>query len=261
MHRIWVDGTEDGRVRGDDPGLLLGLTVFETLRTYDNAPFRLPQHVQRLVGSAAQLGIAIPPVEAVVSEMQATLALVAGEDCRLRYTVTAGGHRIVDVQTVDRDRIGAPVRVGRLKWEPPQWLPGVVKHGSRAGWIVAAQQQGVDEVLLVDGQGCILEANRSNVFAVQGGVVCTPPLDERFLEGVTRGALLEAARDAGLDIVERSLPADASYDELYVSSTLKELAPVVGWAGATEPMAGPVGQALHQAFHALVAREVSRAHG
>jgi len=261
MRRIWVDGEENGRVRGDDPGLLLGLTVFETLRTYNGTPFRLQQHLDRLVGSANQLNITIPEKAVLTAEIQAVLEHTADADYRLRYTVTAGGHRIVDIQPIDTARIGAPIRVGRLAWDPPEWLPGVVKHGSRASWIVAAQQQGVDEVFLVDGAGYILEANRSNVFAVQDGVLCTPPLDDRFLEGVTRGALLEAAGEAGIPVEERPLHVDTPFDELYLSSTLKELAPVSGWGPRGGPMDGPLGLKLHQAFQEFVAREVSRARG
>ena len=40
--RVWVDGVEGAGIPGTDPGLLLGLTVFDTLRTYQGVPF--PQH-------------------------------------------------------------------------------------------------------------------------------------------------------------------------------------------------------------------------
>jgi branched-chain amino acid aminotransferase len=261
VHRIWVNGVEDGGVPGDDPGLLLGLTVFETVRTYGGVPFRLQQHVDRLVESGRQMGIALPTNGEITSEIQSYIGHAQGEDVRVRYTVTDGGQRIVDCHTVDSSGVGAPIRLGRLDWDPPEWLPGVVKHGSRASWIVAARQQEVDEVLLVDRHGFMLEANRSNVFAVVDGVVWTPPLDDRFLAGVTRGALLDAAHGASLPIEERSLPFEGDYDEFYVSSSLKELAPVVWCCGREGPGAGPVGRRLHDAFRALVASEVGHSRG
>jgi branched-subunit amino acid aminotransferase/4-amino-4-deoxychorismate lyase len=188
MKRVLVDGDEAKGIPGDDPGLLLGLTAFETLRTYGTHPFRLEAHLDRLEASAARLDIQVPRA-LVEREIQAHLA----EDVRIRYTLTAGGHRILDVAPIPQHRIGAPVTVGSVRWDPPEWLPGVVKHGSRAAWIVAARRMGVDEVLLVDAGSNILEANQSNVFAVVGGTLCTPPLDGRFLAGITRGALIEAA--------------------------------------------------------------------
>ena len=259
MHRIWVNGVEDGGVPGDDPGLLLGLTVFETVRTYGGQPFRLMQHVDRLMASGEQMGIALPSRQAIVDDFESCFRAAGTSDVRVRYTVTDGGQRIVDCHDVDVRRIGAPIRLGRLDWDPPEWLPGVVKHGSRASWIVAARQQEVDEVFLVDRNGFILEANRSNVFAVVQGVIWTPPLDDRFLEGVTRGALLEAAQRHELPYEERPLPFEGEYDEFYVSSSLKELAPVVWCCGREGPGAGPVGERLHQAFRALVTEETGLA--
>jgi len=78
------------------------------------------------------------------------------------------------------------------------------------------------------------------------------------LDGVTRAALLEAGSEAGLVCHEVQLDAYAEYEELYLASTLKELAPVTQLDGAPGPGAGPVGARLHSAFRALVARETSR---
>lgn len=250
-HRLLVDGVEGAGIPGDDPGLLLGLTAFETLRCYGRAIFRLGRHVERLVHSAAELEIPCPERAAIAEEIGA----VASENARIRYTLTAGGHRVVDVAPHDLGMVGRSMRVATLYWEPPAFLPGAVKHGSRAAWLIAARKLGVDEVVLVDGGGFVLEASRSNVVAVVDGVLVTPPLDGRFLEGVTRGALLDAARQAGLELQEAPLHADTPLDELYLSSTLKELAPVVAWDGRPAPGAGPMGLALHAAFRALVARE------
>ncbi len=50
-----------------------------------------------------------------------------------------------------------------------------------------------EHLLIVDANGDVLETDRSNVFAVLGGVLHTPPLDGRFLPGVTRAAILRLA--------------------------------------------------------------------
>jgi len=258
MGIITVNGKVTNTIPANDPGLLLGLSVFETVRTYEGKIFRLEPHLRRLQGSAAQMKIELPDFEDLIKEVREVLALDdARNEVRIRYTITAGGQRILDVQDVDTTRIGTPIRVGRLDWDPPEWLPGLVKHGSRAAWILSARQQAVDEVLLVDSSDCILEANRSNVFAVVDGAVWTPAYDRRFLPGVTRSALIEAAEFAEIPLEERPLPFDRAYDEFYVSSTLKELAPVIEICGQTTPGWGPVGRRLYESFHDLVAKEIS----
>jgi branched-subunit amino acid aminotransferase/4-amino-4-deoxychorismate lyase len=146
-----------------------------------------------------------------------------------------------------------------VEWEPTAWLDGRVKHGSRAVTEVARRKAGVDEVLWVGRDGCLTEGGRSSVFGVVDGVMITPPDDGRILPGITRQALLDAGREAGIPVTEGPLRADAPFTELYASSTLKELAPIVELNGRPAPGGGPLGERLVQAFHALVARECSAA--
>ena len=252
MERILrVNGADCGVIPADDPGLLLGLTVFETVRCYDGVPFRMGAHLDRLEASVLAMGM--PPLERdrVHGEMMAACR----DNWRVRYTITAGGAHILDAAPIDADRVGAPVTAARMEWAHPPGLPGFVKHGSRAGWMLTAERLGVDEVILVAADGGILEANRSSVFAVLDGEVVTPRLGGQILEGVTRGALLEAARQAGLPCREGRVDSAGPFDELYLASTLKELAPVASLDGVEGPGAGGVGRTLHKAFQELVASE------
>jgi branched-chain amino acid aminotransferase len=250
---VWVDGVLDGGVPGDDPGLLLGMTVFETLRTYAGVPFRLGPHIDRLLASAEALRIKAPTAKEISSEIMA----VCVGDVSLRYTLTGGGHKILQRAPISPGTVGRTMRVGAMTWINPLSLPGAVKHGCRAAWILAAKQRGVDEVLLIDERDNILEANRSNVFAVVDGNLWTPPLDGRQLAGVTREALLEAAADVGLEVREATLPLKTTFQELYLASTLKELAPVVELEGQALPQGGPVGRRLYDSFRGLVLRETA----
>lgn len=249
--QVFVNGVLDAGLPGDDPGFTRGLNVFDTLRTYGGTPFRLGPHLDRLELSAAALGIPFPGRAVLHEEI---LGVSAGDRC-VRVALTAGGNRVLTWTPIDPARVGGPVRVASVISQPNPYLPGHVKHGSRAGWVLAARRLEVDEVVFVNPEGNILEANRSNVFAVVDGIVRTPPLGGN-LQGVTRGAILEAARDADLDVSEDPLPLVTEFDELYLSSTLKELAPVER-LDDREIGAGPVGARLHAAFRALVTRECS----
>ena len=249
--QIWVDGVLDGAIPGDDPGILLGLTVFETLRTYDGQPFRLTQHLDRLMASIEALEIKSPSRDEIEQEI---LSVCEG-NVYVRYTLTGGGRRILHRRAIDESRIGRKMKVARMAWQNPVSLPGAVKHGCRAAWVLAARHSNADEVLLIDPSGDILEASRSNVFAVVDGVMCTPPLDGRQLAGVTREAMLEAARQDGLLIREQPISNQSHFEEFYLASTLKELAPVVSIDGESCNGAGPQGRRLQQAFRRLVQSE------
>ena len=135
---------------------------------------------------------------------------------------------------------------------PPPWLDGTVKHVSRAYSRTAVRDAGVDEVIWIDSDGCLLEGTRSNVFAVRDGVLLTPPLDGRILAGVTREALLDAADDAGIPVQLRPMHKGEALDELYASSTLKELTGIDELDGVDAPGAGPIGQTVMAAFRSAI---------
>jgi len=249
---VLLDGAPSPDGRGliplDDPALTLGMAVFETLRTYDRRPFGVDTHLERLAASARFCGV--PWTDATVGALREELATVAAAipgESKLNVLLTAGGRRIVRAEDLDLSRAGAPVRVVTRPWIPSPWLPGRVKHTSRMAWVLAARQAGVDEVLWVAPDGGWTEANRSNVFVVRGGALCTPPDDGRILQGVTRDAMLAAARAIGVPVREAPVPAGPC-EELYLCSTLKELAPVVEIDGYPGPGAGKVGAAVLSAF-------------
>jgi len=246
MPTLLVDGAPATHVAlaPDDAALWTGHAVFETLRTYARRPFRLDVHLDRLDASARWMGLASVDRDVVTAEIATVTADIAGE-AKVNVLLTAGGRRVVKAEPLDRSRVGAPLRIVTRPWTPTPWLPGRVKHTSRAGWTLAAR--GADEVLWVDPSGCWTEANRSNVFVVRDGVLLTPPDDGSILQGVTRDCLCEAARAVGITIVEGPVRAGPC-DELYLCSTLKELAPVVEVDGVARPAGGPVGARLAVAF-------------
>lgn len=253
---VIADGqlSPDGSVRldADDPGLLSGLGVFETMRTYGGQIFRLDAHLGRLEAGAAHLGA--PFAEGLIrAEIDQALAAFQWGEANLRVTLSLSGRRLVRAAPLRAHQGSA--RCVTVFAEPNAALPAWIKHTSRAAAALAARIEGVTEPLWVDRDGLLLEGANSNVIGVMRGALVTPPLDGRILAGVTREALLEVARGLGLSVVEAPMPADAPFDELYVCSTLRELQPVVELDGRIAPGAGPVGAATRAGFEALVAAE------
>lgn len=243
---VVVDGIVGGCLPADDPGLLLGLSVFETLRSYGARPFRLGAHLRRLADSAERMGLPFPGEQVLREELLEHL----GEDQIIRLTLTQGGHRVLQLRPVDPGYAGRPVALASCRH---LGLWGQVKHGSRAPLVLEARARGVPELLLLDEAGLILEASNSNVFGVVEGRLRTPVLDGRVLPGITRQAALEAAEQAGLPLDQGPLPVGGP---LWLSSSLKELAPVSELDG--RPLPGhPLGERLRLALRALIARETA----
>lgn len=240
---IWVNGKKNGSFDPSDPGLTRGMTVFETLRTYGGQPFAVDAHLNRLAESASAMGVPFPELDLLRTEIHAASA----DGVWIRISLTLGGQRVVESKPLDVSKVGRPVRCATLLNPPPVDLPGFIKHCSRASWNLAVKRMGVEEVVFVDHDRCILEANRSNVLGVIAGVVHTPPLDGRILAGVTRQAMLDCAQSIGIAVSEEPLPLDSPFDELYLCSTLKELAPIQ-WLDDRSIGGGPIGASILERF-------------
>jgi branched-subunit amino acid aminotransferase/4-amino-4-deoxychorismate lyase len=247
----WVNDQLDGAFDPRDPGLLSGLSIFETMRTYGTHIFRLRHHHERLVHSAQALSIEPP----TLAQFTQRLRSKAAPNVTLRYLLTGGGQEVIYRQSLNLNDVGRTIKLGAITVLDSPTLPGDVKHGSRAEWVLAAQQQGVDEVLLCSPSDEILEANRSAFLAVSNGTIRLTPLDKKRLKSVTLGAVLDAISPLNLSVKSAPIFRSDHFDEAYVVSTLKGISPVSSIEGRPISTAGPVGRQIQAAFKALVKAE------
>lgn len=93
-----------------------------------------------------------------------------------------------------------------------------------------ARRSGFDEAILLDEDGHVAEGATCNLFIVRQGKLITPPVTDNVLEGITRDCVMTlAARELGVDIIERSIDRSELYvsDELFLTGTAVGVAPVV----------------------------------
>lgn len=242
-----VDGVvmraEEATVPATDPGLLLGWTVFETLALPADAA-RIDAHLARLQASAAHMLVPFPGEASLRSDLARVAAAMPA--ARVRVTLTRGGHRVIVATLPDPTRWGHVVRCVRGPHRDEPFVGGRPKHGSRAAWAVAVARSGVDDVMLVDGDGRFTEATTAGIVAVCGGVVFTAPDDGRVLPSTTVAEVVAAAEAEGVPVVRQGAPAAGPWDGLYLASATRGLAPVVSLDGVALPVGEPVGLALHR---------------
>jgi len=244
--RAVVDGTavplEQAVIPVTDPGFTLGYTVFETFAW--PVPGTLAPHWRRLRRSAALAGMSCP-VDEVLSSDVAALGLTEGS-WRVRMTLTGAGRRVVVATPLDRSRRFAPVRVITRRAPEHVFMPGEVKHGSRAGWHAAVKASGVDDILMVDAEGRFTEGTTCGVLAVVDGVLLTAPHDGRILRSTTVSRLLGHAERLQIPVRRQGARWDGPLDALYVASSTRSIAPVVELNGAALPGWDPIGRRLMQ---------------
>ena len=108
-----------------------------------------------------------------------------------------------------------------------------------------------EQLLIQDAGGDVLETDRASVFAVINGSLQTPPADGRILPGVTRAAVLKAARLNGIQVttgaITRAQLAGAS--EVFVTNAVRGVMPVHAIADSPVTRApGPVATLLAAAL-------------
>ena len=125
----------------------------------------------------------------------------------------------------------------------------------------AAYRAGAEEALMCNYRGELTECSQANFFMVRGGAALTPKSEAGLLEGVTRAFIFELGRELGIDVREETLlPKDLeTADEMFITSTTRELCPVVNVDGRTvgSGKPGPVTKKLLERYQAR-AQELTR---
>jgi branched-chain amino acid aminotransferase len=120
------------------------------------------------------------------------------------------------------------------------------------------QSRGFDEAILLNERGEVAECTSANIFIANGSQVWTPPLGSGCLPGITREVLLGEIHQPGIAIGEKTLmPADVeSADEVFITSTTRNLLPVLQIEEKKLGRTERARQALDRAFSEFVKRYV-----
>lgn len=257
------------RVPIEDRGLQFADGVYEVVRYYDGRPFRMQQHLARLVRSADGIELPLPPIEEIRQAMDALVEKQGLRDATVYLQITRGtaprAHGLVanpapTVIAIAREahsvRPRPTLRVVTVSDD--RWARCYLKTTALLPNALArerARRLGADDGIFVR-DGFVMEATASNVFVVHNGRLLTPPLTNYILAGITREAVIELAHGEGIAVSEEPISAHLLYqaDEIFLSGTNSELGPIVAVDGRTvgEGRPGPIFNRLIAAFDAAV---------
>ena len=118
-----------------------------------------------------------------------------------------------------------------------------------------AKARGCDDAWLVeDGPSgpVVTEGTSNNAYIVKGGSIVTRALSNDILHGITRAAVLRFAREAQMNVEERSFTVDEARaaDEAFITSASAFVMPVVEIDGAAvgDGRPGPVARRLREIY-------------
>ena len=124
---------------------------------------------------------------------------------------------------------------------------------------IEGMKAGCIEAMMLNQKGEVAECTGDNIFIVRDGVLMTPPNDAGILEGITREAVMELARQSDREVRETALTRHDVYiaDECFLTGTAAEVIPVVKLDGRRigEGTPGPITRDLDRSASTVCARE------
>ncbi|MEZ6196474.1 MAG: aminotransferase class IV [Planctomycetota bacterium] len=248
----------------DEPFFAHGHGLFETIRVHRGKPCFLVPHVERMRGTALELGMDFPwdepGLRAAIAELLAALGienarvklhLLGRKDGRSSMLVSAEEIPPLprEFPTIAVDRVAPQFRQrGMAGLKTMNYLVNRLAE-------TEARARGFDEGIFVLGDDTVTEGTRSTVFAVLDGELWTPPLDLPILPGVTRLVFLRIAEERGIAVREERFGFDrlAAADEAFLVGSVSTFMPIRRAGEATLRAApGPVGSALAERYLELV---------
>jgi branched-chain amino acid aminotransferase len=293
---IWRDGTfidwKEASIHVLSHSVQFGSAVFEGIRCYATpkgpAIFRLREHLKRMLNSCK---IYRMPVTYTIDELiEANRELVRRngvEACYLRPMVLRGYGAAGMVPFDSPVEVylpcwpwGAYLGAGALEhgvdacvasWHrvAPNTIPAMAKIAGNylSGQLIKmeALANGYDEAIALGPDGMVSEGSGQNVFAVDGGVLYTPPIDGTLLPGITRSTVIALAEELGIKVVVGGLSREVLYtcDELFVCGTASEITPVrsVDKLPVGDGSVGPITKKLQSLFLDIVNGRIADTRG
>jgi len=265
----YVDGKyvpkDEASVSIYDHGFLYGDGVYEAIRAYDGNVFKLREHLDRLYESAHSIKIDIPLSKEEMSRLVVeVLRKNQLMNSYIRIVISRGRGRMgVDPRNCTKPTIvimvepreplfgenvkGISAIMCSLRRTPSWSLDPRIKTLNYLNNIMAkieAIEAGVEEAIMLNEEGYVAETSTENIFVVKNGTVSTPHPSQGVLRGITRDAVIAAAKSLGYSVEERALTVHELYnaDEVFVTGTAAELVPIVNISGRKigEGKPGPI---------------------
>jgi branched-chain amino acid aminotransferase len=286
-YKIWFNGKfvpwDEANVHTLTHTLHYGLAVFEGIRAYkcdDNrsAVFRLKEHVDRLFSSAHIAHIKIPFTKEQTSEAILELLSINELDAAyIRPIAYIGGGKIglhpgdnpIELAIAAypwgtylgegalskgiTTKISSLTRMGVNSFMTKAKISGNYVNSVMAK--VEATSLGFDEAILLDNEGYVAEGSGENIFIFRNGVLKTPPLTS-VLEGITRDAVIQIAKEEGLNFEAERFTRDELYiaEEAFFTGTAAEITPIreVDKRTIGQGKPGPITKKLQSRFFDIV---------
>ena len=243
--------SQDTSLLTQNRAFLYGDAVFETVKIVNSKILFLEDHYFRLMSSMRVVRMEIPMNFTMEYLEEQILALATAKNfalsARARITVyrNDGGYYLphnntvsflINVEAIDNTlySINQKEYIVDLYTDfyVTRQLLSSIKTTNKIINItgsIFANENGLDNCLLLNDSKNVIEALQGNIFMVKGNTLITPPVSEGCLNGIMRKQILALARKIeNIEVVEEIIsPFDLQKaDEIFITNVIKGIQPI-----------------------------------
>ena len=276
---IWINGEfknwDEGKIHMITHGLHYASSVFEGERVYNGKIFKSAEHSKRLINSASILKMGVDfTVEQIEAAKKEVVERCGYENAYLRCFIWRGG------EAMGISAPNAKVNIGIATWEWPSYFskelhktgisllkspwkkpsPETAPVKSKAAGLymigtlskMHANENDYNDALMMDYRDYVAESSGANLFTVKDGEIVTP-IPDCFLNGITRLTIIDLAKQAGINVIEKHISYDElmKADEVFLTGTAAEVTPV-GKIDQQDYKVGPITKQMMTDYANLV---------
>lgn len=253
--KIWMDGKfvewNNAKIHILTHGLHYATAVFEGIRCYNtrNGPaiFRLEEHIKRLINSCKMYHMTLEHSDKELREaIIETGKINKIKDCYIR-PICYYGYGKMGVNPLPNK---VSTSIALWNWEDhiktvgdngmrviisswaridsrslPIHAKAAANYANSALARIEAIKSGVDEAIMLNMNGMVVEGTAENIFIVKNEMLITPPITSGALDGITRSSILSIAENLGINFRIRDISRDELYnaDEVFLTGTAAEI--------------------------------------
>ena len=239
----WINGVCTHAIDSRSRGLAYGDGLFETILCKGRQPLLWRLHLRRLHRGCEALGLARPKLSwlskllnAIRSPYSVLKLIVVRGGAATGYAPAGNATDVIAQVWPYQPTVAAPLTVAdcnTVTLAHNASLAGI-KHLGKIEYVQAARTAAamkVDELLLFDGCGQLVEAISSNVFVRLNGRWVTPAIEQAGVAGVMRCYLLATVLprlNMPCDVRTISRAEVAAADAMFLSNSIRGVV-AVGW--------------------------------
>jgi|SRR5690554_2154330 len=234
-------------------GHLYGDGLFESIRVFNGVPINMEIHILRLIEGMTVLKMRVPSFFTTaffserIQEVIDRSGIKKGGRVRLSIDRSVGGTYRPVTNEVSYFIEAYPLEINNFELNQKGWEVDLYTTIRKENNILAnfktkngliyvmgaieAQEKGLDDLLITNSKGGILESTSSNLFVVSNGILYTTGLDEGCLGGTMRMTIINLAIENGIKVYESSITPQNMLiaDEVFLTNAINGVVWVGGY--------------------------------